>query len=67
MPVSEFDKACLKVCIHCRKAEAMGERGQRGHVLRKRTDTLEWTHDFRDGDRFTHAYCLASKLRDSNG
>ena len=37
------------------------------HVLRKRDDTGEWTHDFREGDRFTHAYCLASKLRDSNG
>ena len=67
MRPNEFAVEYLTACVHCRRAAEMVVKSCYSHVLRKRDDTREWIHDFREGDRYTHAYCLASKLRDSNG
>jgi len=45
----------------------MSEREEKGYVLRKRYDTNEWVHDFKQGVLFTHVYCLATPVRNSNG
>ena len=65
MRPNEFAAEYLLACIHCRKAAELIVKPGQSHVLRKREDTGEWVHDFRNGDRYTHVYCMASKMRDA--
>jgi hypothetical protein len=55
------------ICPLCKKAAEMEKNKQKGHVLRVRNDTGEHCHDFKDGNRFIHGYCLATERRKNNG
>jgi hypothetical protein len=64
---SEFEERCEKICANCRRAATMAAAGEKGHTLRYRKDTDEFVHDFWKGVMFSHAYCLATRLRNGNG
>jgi hypothetical protein len=56
-----------EICLHCRRAAEMNQRGEKGHTLRHRNDTNEDVHDFIKAASVAHAYCLATPLRKKNG
>lgn len=60
MTRTEFDEIVKQTCPHCAA----------GVVVRQRTDTKEWIHDFATivgplSKRHGHTLCLASYLRNS--
>ena len=62
MTRDEFNAKCKDLCLHCAA----------GAVVRQRTDTREWVHDFASGDladkpfgrrQIGHGICQAHQFR----
>lgn len=52
----ELEQQAKDACEHCRK----------GSLLRFRSNTREWVHDYWNGSAFMHTICRADALRKEN-